>query len=183
MRDKKLEFEKLFSDSKSKLYSVAYSVVHNREMAEDVLQDAYVKAWIRFDDYNPEKKFVNWMTTIVRNAGIDATRSNSRQVHGISLDRSGGEGTQRKNMTLDVADISLDLDRYVQNKEICEELIRLIDALPDDLRKVITLIADQRSYSEISEITNESVGTVRSRVHRAKNILKNSLESKHLMSF
>lgn len=181
MRNKQEEFEKLFSDSKNKLYSVAYSVVHSREMAEDVLQDAYIKAWTKFDDYDPQKKFVNWMTTIVRNAGIDAKRSNNRQVVSVSLDNT----VQNAHMTAtrDIVDLSQDLDRHIQAKELCGELFRLIELLPEDLRKVILLIADQKSYSEISEITNESIGTVRSRVYRAKNLLKNSLEAKQLMSF
>lgn len=181
MRNKQEEFEKLFGDSKNKLYSVAYSVVHNREMAEDVLQDAYIKAWTRFDDYNPEKKFVNWMTTIVRNAGIDAKRSSARQVVSVSLDNT--MQNSQPNGTWDIVDLSQDLDRHIQGKEICNELFRLIEILPEDLKKVILLVADQKSYSEISEITNESIGTVRSRVHRAKNLLKNSLDAKHLMSF
>lgn len=177
-------FERLFTESKNKLYSVAFNVVRNREMAEDVLQDAYIKAWNRFEDYNPDKKFVNWMTTIVRNTGIDAKRSNTRQVSAVSMDCVNNSSEKHNNkMTKDIVDKSQDLDKYLENKELYEEVYSLLEQLPADLRDVLLLLNDRKSYSEISEITNESVGTVRSRIHKAKKILRNSIQAKQISNF
>ena len=170
------KFEILFQESKSKLFNIAYGVVGNKEIAEDVLQDAYIKAWREFENYDPNKKFVNWMTTIVRNTGIDANRTRSRHYNTFSIDNISSQLSGDKNQitTLDVVDKSADLFDIVEKKELMHEISILINGLPKDLKDVMQPFFEGQSYEEISDLMKLNMSTVRARVHRAKKILRKS---------
>jgi RNA polymerase sigma-70 factor (ECF subfamily) len=163
------KFEKLFSESKGKLFTVAYAVVQNRDSAEDVLQDAYIKAWKKFGDYDSSKKFVNWMTTIVRNTAIDMHRNNSRQVMAYSLDWAPN-GSQA--VGLNTEDKSIDLVGGYEKQEFFSLLMKEINSLPKELNTVMSLFCQGYSYDEIAGKTKITLSAVRARVHRAKKILK-----------
>jgi|APCry1669189440_1035222.scaffolds.fasta_scaffold00113_6 RNA polymerase sigma-70 factor, ECF subfamily len=182
MNDKQKQFNNLFMDSKKKLYNVAFGVVMNKEKAEDVLQDAYVKAWRKFDDYDNDKKFINWMAKIVKNAAIDCKRSMSKHSIVSSLSASASQTNNGKNQErfLDVVDKKLDLFELYEKKELANFIIKSVGKLPKDLQIVIMPFLDGYSHDEISKITGLSITTVRSRVHSAKKIIRNlySHESK-----
>ena len=166
--ENKEKFERLFINSKVKLLNVAYSVVRNKDDAEDVLQDAYVKAWKKFDEFDQNKKFFNWMSTIVRNAGIDYNRNKIRQKSNISIDSSKASYDNNSNFTFNLEDKRANLqDNYEK-----EEIYSVIQGFPDELRIVMIPLIQGFSYSEISESTDVSLSTVRARVHRAKQILR-----------
>ena len=181
--NKKEQFEKLFTQSKAKLYAVAFRVVHNKEQAEDVLQDAYIKAWRKFDEFDPNKKFSNWMTTIVRNAGIDSNRTKARQLNAISLESMATQSDDEKKITYDVSDRRIDLYADLERKELYNEINDMIDSLPEDLKVVIRPFFEGQSYGDIADSTDISLSTVRSRVHRAKKILRKAAETSQFANF
>lgn len=178
---KKEKFEKLFAESRVKLFSVAYNVVRNRETAEDVLQTSYVKAWRNFNAYDPEKKFTNWMTSIVRNASIDAIRNKKIQLDSFSLEYFDHQNNT--NDTYDVVDNSVDLTRDIIRKESIDELFVMISNLPADLREIMGHIIEEKSYKEISEEMNLPLTTIRTKVHRAKKMLRNNADPQFLANF
>lgn len=185
MKTKQENFEALFELSKAKLFNVAYSVVRNREAAEDVLQDAYIKAWKKFDEYDSDKKFTNWMTTIVRNAGIDYNRLKAKHASTYSLNSISSQLTGDKSqiMSLDVEDKSQDVVKQVERIELINEIYQSIADLPDDLKVVMLPFFDNQSYEEIAVSEKLPLTTVRARVHRAKQILRKSINPELLANF
>lgn len=177
---KKETFEKLFKTSQKRLYNVAYSVVRDRELAHDVLQDAYKKAWSKFDEYDPNRKFINWMTSIVRNTGIDITRSRNRKDHNISLNTINQQMTQ--NM-FDIEDTSSDPHKIYIQKELIEEIHSMIINLPYDLKMVMEPFLNGMTYTDIATDMNLKVNIVRARIHRAKQILKKNAENSKNFNF
>jgi RNA polymerase sigma-70 factor (ECF subfamily) len=181
LTNKKERFERLFAESKGKLYSIAYSVVRNKETAEDVLQVSYLKAWRNFNSYDPSKKFTNWMTSIVRNASIDAVRNKNRQLDVYSLEYFDHQ-TQGSE-TYDIVDNSADIARSYAQKESVGELFAMINNLPEDLREVMCHLIDDKSYLEISEEMELPIGTVRTKIHRAKKMLRKNADPQFLAVF
>ena len=162
------QFDKLYTISQKKLFNVAYSVTKNREQAEDVLQDAYIKAWKHFSEYDDSKKFTNWMTTIVRNTAIDSNRTKSRKDKTVTL---SSLTTSKK--IFQIEDESSNPNTIMRKSGNINELYKIISTLPDDLREIMIRLASGDSYKEISEIEQLPVAVIRQKVHRAKKILRN----------
>jgi RNA polymerase sigma-70 factor (ECF subfamily) len=179
MNNKEERFKKLFDSSRAKLINVAYGVVKNRELAEDVLQDAYIKAWKKFDEYDQSKKFINWMTTIVTNAGIDFNRSRAKYRNTYSLNsvQNYHIGDKGNKTAPDFVDKSTDIQKQIEKAEMIGAVKESINQLPNDLRDIMILFFEGNSYTEISEITKYNLNTVRARVHRAKKILRKTTKN------
>jgi len=171
-------FEELYNSSKNKLLAIAYNMVKNKEVAEDVLQDSYVKAWKKFDEFDSSKKFMNWMTTIVRNTAIDNSRSKAKKAKPLSIENS--VLVDNKTVPISVLDESQDVSRIHERNELIKLLQLAIDSLPSELNTVMTPLAMGHSYAEIATMNDISVSTVRARVHRAKQILR---KNQYLVSF
>jgi RNA polymerase sigma-70 factor (ECF subfamily) len=170
MSTKQELFDKLFKKHQRKLFSVAYTVVPNRDTAEDILQDAYLKAWAKFDDYDTNKKFENWMTTIVRNTGIDSLRSkrNKAKSYEISLQQNLNANGFESQQQCDIVDKNLDTFKLIEKQEFIEQLHSVIENLPDGHKQCMSLFAEGHSYEEIAERTQSPLSTVRMRIRQAK---------------
>ena len=179
--NKKERFEKLFTESRGKLFAIAFSVVRHKDTAEAALQIAYIKAWNKFDTFDHSKKFTNWMTSNVKNSSIDAVRNKSRQVNTHSLEYFNRH--TQENDTFDIIDHSADLEKNYQNKEFLSEVYQMINELPDDLREVMLLFIDDKSYAEIAEEINLPLNTIRTKVHRAKKMLRKNADLQFLANF
>jgi len=178
------KFDKLYKESKNKLYNVAFSVVKNREMAEDVLIDSMTKAWKKFDEYDQSKKFLNWMTTIVKNTAIDHVRKKSKTSNTYSFDNPNMTNKQNSQITsIELEDKRLDLYQNYERNEIMQELLISINDLPGELRTVMIPLFENYSYQEISERTTLTIPTVRARVHKAKKILRQTLNHENFAIF
>lgn len=182
---KKEQFDKLYYNNKSKLFNVAFSVTKNKESAEDVLLDAFVKAWKKFDEYDASKKFINWMTTIVKNTAIDFSRKKSKENNTYSFNNNTYINiNDNKTITsLDLEDTKFDLYKNFERKESINSLYTTINNLPEDLRIVMIPFFDNFSYDEISESTSLTIATVRARVHKAKKILRETLNYENFANF
>lgn len=179
--NKKQQFEELFKSSKTKLYSVAYSLCLNRHDAEDILQDAYLKAWKKFDEYDQDKKFINWMTTIVRNTGIDLKRSSSKKPVIFSIDSKikSLSGDKYQGVAFDIEDSTANLFVKTEKEDFIKKVHKLINSLPTDLQCVMNPLLEGNSYEEIASITDLKITTVRARVHRAKKYIRNNFDADH----
>lgn len=175
---KQEQFEQLYVSSKSKLLAIAFNMVKNKEAAEDVLQDSYIKAWKKFDEYDSSKKFVNWMTTIVRNTAIDSSRAKNRKLNAFSIDTTAV--VNNKSVSFAIPDASQDLFKNYEQNDLAINIENAINSLPKDLKAVMIPLSSGHSYVEIATMTNISVSAVRARVHRAKQILR---KDKNLANF
>lgn len=136
--------------------------------AEDVVQEAFVRAWERLDRFDPTHRFYTWLFTIARNRCLNALRR--RNTWG-SRSLSGDDPP-----VLPARD---DAGAGVEDRELARALAECLETLPDDQRDVFDLRhAEDFRYAEIAAVLEISQGTVMSRLHRARERMRDCLESK-----
>lgn len=171
------EFERLFQRSQRRAYNLAYRLTGNMADAEDVTQDAYVRAWHNFDTYDASRSFEGWLFRIITNRVIDMRRR-QRRVPMYSLDTPLSSDDDGQPFAHEFAAPDSDPEEIVVGPVMDERLQGALAALPQDYRVAILLCdVEQRSYQEIADAMQCAIGTVRSRIHRARVMLRKHLES------
>ncbi len=171
------EFEQLFLRSQRRAYNLAYRLTGNATDAEDVTQDAYVRAWHNFDSYDSSRSFEGWLFRIITNRVIDLRRRQKR-VPMYSLDTPVQGDEDGQPLAHEFAAPDSDPEQIVVGPILEERLQAALAALPEDYRRAILLCdVDQRSYQEIADTMHCAIGTVRSRIHRARVMLRRYMES------
>ncbi len=147
-----------------------YSILGNRETAEDVFQETWVKVMKKIGQFKEEMDFSPWLFRIARNAAYDSMRKKRRW---WSLDAgSGGESGTRVPELADPVDFA----REVLVRQSVRELMR---SLSPDFREVIFLrFFREMSYQEIAELCRIPIGTVKSRLKRGLDYLASNLVEK-----
>ena len=170
------EFERLFQRSQRRAYNLAYRLTGNAADAEDVTQDAYVRAWNNFASYDANRSFEGWLFRIITNRVIDMRRRQKR-VPMYSLDTPVQGDDDGQPMAHEFATPEGNPEQLVVGPVMDERLQEALTALPEDYRQAILLCdVEQRSYQEIAENMNCAIGTVRSRIHRARVMLRKHME-------
>lgn len=156
-------FSYLYDNYAGALYSVIFSVVQDKELANDVLQEVFIKVWKQIEQYNPEKgRLFTWLVNISRNASIDTLRSRSYQ-----------DQKQNRELTSDVytaaGSTNIDTDKI--------GLRKIVHNLKEDY-KVLVELAYFQGYTqdEISKSLNIPLGTVKTRLRNALIQLKDFLK-------
>lgn len=144
-------------------------MVRDRTLAEDLAQDAFVKAFSRLDSYDPAQgKFSNWLFKIAHNTAIDHLRRS--EIDTVPLD-AGGESDERASdyhAILSDPEAATPLDRAVQ-RDLAGALGAAVDRLRPEYREVIVLRHQEGlAYEEIAEIAGLPLGTVKTYIHRAR---------------
>ena len=171
------EFEKLYLRSQRRAYNLAYRLTGNATDAEDVTQDAYVRAWHNFDSYDSSRSFEGWLFRIITNRVIDMPRRQKR-VPMYSLDSPVHGDDDGQPLAHEFAAPDGNPEDLVLGPIMDEKLQKALMALPDDYKTAILLCdVEQRSYQEIAEKMDCAIGTVRSRIHRARVMLRKHMES------
>lgn len=149
----------------------AFSFLRNRQDAEDVTQEVFVAAFRRLASFEGRSSFLTWLRKIVFNQCVDLRRKKIVR-HSVSLE---------SNSVLPLARPSDGPAAIAQRKDLVESVQRAIDSLSDEYRHIILLRdVDGIDYSEIASILEIPIGTVRSRLHRARSELKLVLESRRI---
>jgi RNA polymerase sigma-70 factor (ECF subfamily) len=175
------QFERLFQRSRRRVYRFAYHLLGNATDAEDVVQDAYVRAWQHFDGYDTSRSFEGWLFRIVTNRVIDLRRRQKR-VPMYSLDTTFYAGDEGQSIAHKFAAPHSDPQEIVVEPILEETLQRALRALPNNYRTAILLCdVEQYSYQDIAAMMDCAIGTVRSRIHRARTILRGHMEPTPLM--
>ena len=169
------EFESFFNRSYQRAFNLAYRLTGNESDAEDLTQDAYVRAWGAFERYDRKHSFEVWLLRILSNLAIDRWRRHSTvRIH--SLDQ-----VYKSNGT-DVQLGAVVPDRSPSPEQQCvlhaqgEQIQVALNLLPDNYRTAIILTdIEEWSYEEVAEKMRCPVGTVRSRLHRGRQLLRQHL--------
>jgi RNA polymerase sigma-70 factor, ECF subfamily len=171
------EFEALFQRSQRRAYNLAYRLTGNATDAEDVTQDAYLRAWNNFANYDANRSFEGWLFRIITNRVIDLRRRQKRvPMYSLDTPIQGDEDGQL--LAHEFAAPDSNPEDIVVAPVMEERLQRALAALPSDYRQAILLCdVEQRSYQEIADMMHCAIGTVRSRIHRARVMLRKHLES------
>lgn len=160
-------FEALILSCKGKAYNIALRYVKNENDALDVLQESFIKIFRNLSKFNEESKFDTWVYRIVVNACNDFLRKNKNKYNDISLVLDDDE------QELDIPDGAPPPESALLNKEHSEYILDCLEKIPIDHKEII-ILRDIRgfAYEEISEILECSIGTVKSRISRARNNFK-----------
>jgi RNA polymerase sigma-70 factor (ECF subfamily) len=158
------------------VFALLYRMVRDRELAEDLAQETFVKALNAIDSYRPEFKFSSWIFKIANNAAIDHLRR--RELDTLSLDGSPHaetpEAMQATALQIGARQES-PLDA-VEAKELGGAIEAAIGRLRPEYRSCILLRhVEGRAYEEIAEILDLPLGTVKTYIHRARNELRLAL--------
>ncbi len=169
-------FARLLVQHQDKLYRVAYRMAGHQEDAQDLLQDALLEAFRSFKRFQRGTYFDKWLYRIMTNTFIDRQRRVKRAGHSESLDTPQLVREDDSAPVREVADWSSDPARVALRETYDEPVQRALDSLPPEFRMVLILSdVEEFSYEEISEMMGTPVGTVRSRLHRARAAMKLSL--------
>ena len=166
-------FAKLVEANREKLYRVAFRMAGDADDAQDLLQDALIEAYRSFRRFREGTYFDKWLYRIMTNTFIDRQRRKKRVGTVYSLDAPMGDEDAGQR---DVADESSDPQVSMMRDELSEPLQAALNQLAPDFRMVLILAdVEEFSYEEISSMLGVPVGTVRSRLHRARGGVRNHL--------
>jgi RNA polymerase sigma-70 factor, ECF subfamily len=170
------EFDELVRRFHRHAYNVAYRMVGNQADAEDLTQEAFVRAYRFFDRYNRSMPFENWMYRIISNVFIDEWRRRPK-FRSQSLDQPIGDSIGEVH--LEIPDTASDPQHVMMQQTIAEPIQHALNALPAEFRQAVILAdIEGLSYEEIADVMHCSVGTVRSRLHRGRKQLRNRMNGK-----
>ena len=165
-------FEQLVLDNQNRVYSLALRLCGNREEAADLSQEAFVKAWQGLSAFQGESSFATWVYRLTTNVCIDHLRRKKRREEvepAVSLDDENSGWAEP-------ADRASDPQLLLEKSERGRALARGLEQLPDWQRRVLVLRElSGLSYQEISDALDIDLGTVKSRITRARLALRKIL--------
>jgi RNA polymerase sigma-70 factor (ECF subfamily) len=138
----------------------------NRETAEDILQEVFIKAYKNLNGFDESLKFSSWIYRITHNEAISYWRKNQKNVEFISIDKED-------NGLLNTLTGEDDTQTEALDNERKEKIGELIGKLPDYYREILVLrYLEEKDYDEISDILQKPIGTVSALIHRARKKLE-----------
>lgn len=162
-------FARLVTRYERQVYNLAYRMLGNTEDAEDATQETFLRAYMALPSFEMGKKFSSWLLSIAANFCVDCLRR--RRFAWLSL----------QDVSFRLASPAEDADRSVLRQEEAGQIQRLLDRLPEKYRLVVILrYWYDLSYEEIVSTTGLSLGTVKTRLHRARCMLAKALEEERL---
>lgn len=171
-QEKEELFHGEFMPNLGALYNFAYKLTYDEDDAKDLVQDTFMKSYRFIDSFHKGTNAKAWLFRILKNSFINDFRKKSKQPSKVDYQEVEGfynsEGTQKAATT----DLRVDTVKNLMGDEITNAL----NALDVDFRTVIILCdLEGFTYEEMAKILDIPIGTVRSRLHRARNLLKEKL--------
>ena len=158
-------YEKLLEKYRGPVFSICLRMVRNRDDAEDLAQDVFIKIFNILDRYNPSFPFSSWLYRITSNLCIDFLRKNKRTIFSLDKPVDGGDGEMFRQLPSG----EIGPHRKMELKEEMLILEKAIERLPEHYRMIVLLRHQEYlSYDEISETLGIPLGTVKARIHRAR---------------
>jgi RNA polymerase sigma factor (sigma-70 family) len=168
-------FDRLISKYRERVFGIVYNMTSNREDAADLTQDAFIKAFQSIQRFGGQSSFFTWLYRIAVNSTLSHLRK-TRLRSFFSLERINTDEPVSREIIAALTDkTGADRDTFV--RELQEKLNDAMQKLSIKHRTVVTLFEiDGLSHQEIAEVMDCSVGTVRSRLHYAKQLLQAELQ-------
>lgn len=160
-------FEELVRRYQRPITSYIFRMVGNYEYSLDVAQEVFIKVYNSLTKYSPEYKFSTWLYRIAHNAAVDHLRRNSVNVQ--SLEAENGEGT----FELQIESPTATPEQEHERREWRSEIESVVRCLPPSYRDLILLRHGRDlSYDEIAQVTSLPLGTVKNRLFRAREMMR-----------
>ncbi len=163
LKGKKNSFDEIVLRYSTKVYSLILRMLRDPILAEDLTQDTFLRAYRSLDKYNPEYPFNNWILKIASNLCIDNVRKNKK------ADFTDSD----KELTFLPQTVYSDPQEALLDKEVSQELSKALLNLPVKYRLVILLrYLEGLKYEEIASMLEEPLGTIKTKLYRARWLLK-----------
>ncbi len=164
----------LVDQHRAAIFHIINKIVRNEDVANDLVQETFMKAFSSLAMYRSEYRFSTWLYKIAANASIDYLRK--KRIQALSLDRP--LETKDGQVEFEVADYTYHPERDLERKQQRFSIDEAIESLPPKYREVIIYRhKEDKSYEEIADLLNIPVGTVKARIFRARELLKKKLKS------
>jgi RNA polymerase sigma-70 factor (ECF subfamily) len=165
-------FTELVKRYEKRVVNYVYRITHRYEEAHDLTQEIFVKVFMALDRYDPKYQFSTWLFRIAQNSAIDALRKKS--IAEVPIAKPAGDDDAKDR---EFADTGISPYRALKNKQLAAAIDDAVRELPADYRELIQLRHfAELSYEEIASMKKLPLGTVKNKLFRARNMLKESLE-------
>jgi RNA polymerase sigma-70 factor (ECF subfamily) len=169
-------FEGLLRPLLDPAYGMALTLARNSADAEDLVQEAALKAYRAFHSFEPGTNFKAWFYRILTNAWYARHRTSKRRPQTVDLDDVSELYMYRQTVASGIHEQSNDPARMVMDQLDVEQVTRAIQAIPEEYRVCASLyFLEEFTYAEIAEVLKCPIGTVRSRLHRGRRMLQKVL--------
>jgi len=166
-------FTDLVRRYEKRVINYVYRITHRYEEAHDLAQDIFVKVYLALDRYDSKYQFSTWLFRIAQNAAIDVLRK--KTITEIPLARPTEDEPQKER---EFADPGVSPYRALKNKQLGSAIEKAVENLPPDYRELIQLRHfAELSYEEIASMKKLPLGTVKNKLFRARNLLKEQLDT------
>jgi RNA polymerase sigma-70 factor, ECF subfamily len=176
----RVRFEEEALELSDQVFRVARRLVGSREEAEDLVQDTYARAFRAWRQYQPGTNLRAWLLRILTNLNIDRGRRHQRTPESQPLEE--GDYFLYNKLESAIADENPDEERVIERLSQ-NSVVEALAEVPHDFRDVIVLVdIGEFSYADAAQILDIPVGTVMSRLHRGRRILKQQLAEKAVIA-
>jgi len=169
-------FRELIRRYERPVFSLIYRLVRDRERAEDLSQDTFIKVLNALDRYDPSFKFSSWIFKIAHNTALDHLRRKEPETLSIDGSPHASTADELEATVLTPASTRETPDEFTASREIGGHIERAIGGLRLEYRTAILLChVEGRPYEEVARIMDVPLGTVKTYIHRARNELRKQL--------
>lgn len=170
-------FRELIGRYERPVFSLIYRLVRDRERAEDLAQDTFIKVLNHLERYDPSYKLSSWIFKIAHNTALDHLRKKQPEMLSIDGSPHARTAAEIEATTLTPASHDENPEEYTSSKELGVEIERALGGLRPEYRTAIVLChVEGRAYDEIARIMDVPLGTVKTFIHRARKELMRELE-------
>ncbi len=169
-------FEELVKRHQRTVYALLYQLAPDWTDTSDLAQEVFIRVWRSINNLRNPSSFRSWLTQIVTNLFYDELRRRPRRLPTVSMDEGLDDGDD-EGPTRDIPDVSALPDETILNNELSEVIRDAMNKLPEQFRTAIVLRElEGLSYEEIAILTKTEMGTVKSRIARARTKLQELLQ-------
>ena len=170
------DFEAIVLRYQKKVYSTVLRLCGDRSSAEDLSQEVFLKLFRGLDRFRGDSSFSTYLYRVALNTSIDALRKKGSAPPELSIHQESDDGDSYDLELPDRAPLPLE---QMERRELSEALWLAIDALPHNHRQILVLREmDELSYAEIGDLLQLNEGTVKSRINRARALLRSKMEQR-----
>jgi RNA polymerase sigma-70 factor (ECF subfamily) len=174
----RVRFEEEALELSDQVYRMARRLAGSREEAEDLVQQTYERAFRAWRQYTPGTNLRAWLLRILTNLNIDRGRRQQRTPQTTSLDNEAADYFLYNKLESQVPDENPDEERVLERLSQ-DSIVDALADVPHDFRDVIVLVdIGEFAYADAAQILDIPIGTVMSRLHRGRRILKKNLADK-----
>ncbi len=167
-------FRAIMERHNRRLYRIARSILRNDSEAEDVVQEAYVSAFTHLDGFRGDSSLATWLSRITMNEALGRLR---RERPAVELDAFEAQRTEAQIIQFPQTGASGDPERTMAQREILQLVERAADSLPEIFRIVfVTRVIEGMSVEETAELLGLQPETVKTRLHRARRLVREQLD-------